>query len=436
MNQYAQMIRLLKTPDVMKRLNTLYGQRDGMLVQQTTRYTHMLKKHEDMFAADGPVLLISAPGRTEIGGNHTDHNRGKVLAAAINLDTLAAVSKRSDRLVRIYSDGYEPLTMSLDDLAVNPQEAGTTMSLVRGVARRMQEEGFTIGGFDAAVSSTVRPGSGLSSSAAFEVLVCAVFDALYSGWRLNAVRRAQISQYAENVYFGKPSGLMDQMASSVGGLTYIDFKNDEPKIEAISYDFAAKGFALVVVNTGGSHDDLTPYYAAIPEEMRAVAACFGEATLRRVRPEQLLQGIPMIREKLGSAKADRAILRASHYFEENRRVSDMAEALRSDDLPAFLRYVQESGESSAMYLQNIYATSDAQELSLALMLADRMLRGKGAWRIHGGGFAGTTLNFVPTRELDVFVKAMQAVFGERSCQVLDIRPEGAAAIDLFKESKA
>ena len=431
MNQYAQMIRLLKTPDVMKRLNYLYGQRDGMLVQQTTRYTHMLKKHEEQFNAGGSVMLISAPGRTEIGGNHTDHNRGKVLAAAINLDTLAAVSKRSDRLVRIFSDGYEPLEMNLDDLAMNENEKGTTKALVRGVAQKLTVEGFTIGGFEAAISSTVRAGSGLSSSAAFEVLVCAIFDALYNGWRMDATKRAQYSQYAENEYFGKPSGLMDQTASSIGGLTYIDFKNDEPKIEALSYDFAAKGYAIAVVNTGGSHDDLTAHYAAIPQEMRAVAACFGESNLRRVRPEQMLQNIPMIREKLGVGKADRAILRAAHYFAENRRVCDMVEALRADDLPTFLQNVVESGASSAMYLQNIYASSDSQEVALALMLADQKLRGKGAWRIHGGGFAGTTLNFVPVRELDSFVAEMQAVFGERSCQVLDIRPEGAAAIDLF-----
>ncbi len=431
MNQYAQMIRLLKTPDVMKRLNHLYGQRHGMLVQQTTRYTHMLKRHEELFDASGSVLLISAPGRTEIGGNHTDHNHGKVLAAAINLDTLAAVSKRKDQMVRIFSDGYEPLEMQLNDLRMAPEEAGTTRALVRGVASKLVEEGFAIGGFDAAVSSTVRAGSGLSSSAAFEVLICAIFDALYNGWRMDATKRAQYSQYAENVYFGKPSGLMDQTASSIGGLTYIDFKGDQPKIEALSYDFAAKGFALVVVNTGGSHDDLTPHYAAIPEEMHAVAACFGEESLRRVRPEQMLGGIPLIREKLGIAKADRAILRAAHYFAENQRVTDMADALRRDDLPAFLQNVVDSGASSAMYLQNIYAKNDAQEVALALMLADQKLRGKGAWRIHGGGFAGTTLNFVPLKELEGFVKELEAVFGARSCQVLDIRPEGAAVIDLF-----
>ena len=397
MNQYAQMIRLLKTPDVMKRLTHLYGQRDGVLLQQTARYTHMLKKHEEVFNADGPVLLISAPGRTEIGGNHTDHNRGKVLAAAINLDTLAAVSKRSDRTVRIFSDGYEPLEMSLDDLTVNEAEQGTTKALVRGVAKKLQEEGFVIGGFDAAVTSTVRSGSGLSSSAAFEVLVCAIFDSLYNGLRMDAMKRAQYSQFAENVYFGKPSGLMDQMASSVGGLTYIDFKNDEPKIEAISYDFAAKGFALVVVNTGGSHDDLTAHYAAIPKEMREVAACFGETCLRKVRPEQFLHGIPMVREKLGAGKADRPILRAAHFYEENRRVDEMADALRGDDLNAFLKNVIESGQSSAMYLQNIYAKPEAQEVALALMLADQKLKGRGAWRIHGGGFAGTTLNFVAAK---------------------------------------
>ncbi|HNW86594.1 MAG TPA: galactokinase family protein [Candidatus Limiplasma sp.] len=431
MNQYAQMIRLLKTPAIMKRLTHLYGQRDGVLLQQTARYTHMLKKHEEIFDASGSVLLISAPGRTEIGGNHTDHNHGKVLAAAINLDTLAAVSKRKDRTVRIFSDGYEPLEMNLDDLALSEAERGTTAALVRGVAKKLQEEGFVIGGFDAAITSTVRSGSGLSSSAAFEVLVCAIFDALFNNWRMDPMKRAQYSQFAENVYFNKPSGLMDQMASSVGGLTYIDFKNDQPKIEAISYDFAARGFAMVVVNTGGSHDDLTDHYAAIPKEMREVAACFGETSLRKVRPEQFMQSIPMVREKLGAGHADRPILRAAHFYEENRRVDEMADALRADDLKTFLANVIESGQSSAMYLQNIYATSDAEEVALALMLADQKLKGKGAWRIHGGGFAGTTLNFVPQKELDPFLKEMNAVFGEHSSQVLDIRPEGAASIDLF-----
>lgn len=426
MNQYAQMIRKLKTPDVMKRLTYLYGTRDGMLVSQTARYTRLLKKHDELVGADGRVLLISAPGRTEIAGNHTDHNRGKVLAAAVNLDTLAAVSPRQDGIVRIFSDGYDPIEVNLSSLEKNPEEAGTTRALTRGVAARMKALGYEVGGFDAVVTSTVRVGSGLSSSAAFEILLCAIMDALYNGWRMEPKLRAQVSQYVENEYFGKPSGLMDQMASSVGGLVFIDFKEDEPKVSALSYDFAKKGLALVVVNTGGSHDDLTEYYASIPVEMKAVAACFGEPVLRRVRPEQFLQAVPTLRDKV----SDRAILRASHYFCENQRVCDQVEALKKDDLPAFLASVVDSGRSSFMYLQNIYATPASQELSLALMLAQSKLEGRGAWRVHGGGFAGTTLNFVPQTQLDSFISEMEAVFGEHSCNVLDIRPEGAACLDL------
>ncbi len=432
MNQYAQMIRQLKTPDVMKRLTYLYGQRDGMLVEQTARYTHILKRHEELVANSEKVLLVSAPGRTEIGGNHTDHNQGKVLAAAVNLDALAAVSPRQDMTVRVFSEGYAPMAMSLEELAPVEEEQGSTAALIRGVAAKMVELGYTIGGFDAVVTSTVRGGSGLSSSASFEVLTCAILDALYNGWIVEAKVRAQISQYAENVYFGKPSGLMDQMASSVGGLTYIDFKTTDPKLVEISYDFAAHGMALVVVNTGGSHDDLTPAYAAIPQEMRAVAACFGEKSLRRVRPEQFMSSIAMVREKLKeqNVNADRAILRAAHYFVENRRVEEEADALQQGDLPRFLQTVISSGNSSFMYLQNIYARDNQQELSLALMMAAAKLMDKGAWRIHGGGFAGTTLNFVPQKEVNSFVRDMEAVFGNHSCNVLDIRPEGAAYFDL------
>lgn len=430
MNQYAQMIRQLKTPAVMKRLTQLYGQRDGMLVEQTARYTHVLKRHEELVGSEEPVLLISAPGRTEIGGNHTDHNQGKVLAAAVNLDTLAAVNKRGDQTVRVFSDGYEPMHMDLSDLEPKEEERGTTAAMIRGVAAKMVKMGYAVGGFDAAVTSTVRGGSGLSSSAAFEVLACAIFDILYNGWMVDPKVRAQISQYAENVYFGKPSGLMDQMASSVGGLTFMDFKNEDPKITELNYDFAKQGMALVVVNTGGSHDDLTPDYAAIPAEMRLVAECFGEKTLRRVRPEQFMQSVPMLREKLEGKNPDRAILRASHYFSENRRAEEEFEALQQDNLAEFLRLVIESGNSSFMYLQNVFSKPTGQELSLALMLAASKLRGKGAWRVHGGGFAGTTLNFVPQKELSGFVREMEAVFGARSCNVLDIRPEGAAYFDL------
>ncbi len=430
MCQYAEMIRRLKTPAVMKRLTQLYGQRDGMLVEQTARYVRVLKRHEELIHTESAVWLVSAPGRTEIGGNHTDHNRGMVLAAAVNLDTLAAVSKREDTTVRVLSEGYDPVEISLEDLSQRKSEEGATASLIRGVAAKLKEQGYQIGGFDATVTSTVRGGSGLSSSASFEVLTCAIFDVLYNGWTLDPKFRAEVSQFAENVYFGKPSGLMDQTASSVGGLTFIDFKEDPAKIEAIRYDFAKHGFALVVVNTGGSHDDLTPDYAAIPAEMRAVAACFGEQNLRRVRPDEFFQNIPMVREKLQGQNADRALLRAAHFFAENKRVLAEAEALKSGDLEGFFRTVIESGYSSFTYLQNIFSRPDRQELSLALMLAENRLRGKGAWRIHGGGFAGTTLSFVPQAEVAGFVREMEGVFGAHCCNVLDIRPEGAAYLDL------
>lgn len=431
MNQYAHMMRQLKTPDVMKQLTHLYGQRGGMLVAQTTRYTCLLKRHEELVNTEGCVYMISAPGRAEIGGNHTDHNNGKVLAAAVNLDTLAAVTPREDMLANIHSEGYDPISVSLEQLSPVDGERGTTSALVRGVAARFVELGRAIGGFDAVVCSNVRSGSGLSSSAAFEVMLCSIFDELYNAdSKMDAKTRAQVSRYAENVYFGKPSGLLDQMASSVGGLAFIDFKEEDPCVKPLQYDFAAKDYAMVVVSPGGSHDDLTDYYSAIPEEMRAVAECFGEKQLRRVSPEQFMQSLCMVREKLRGRNADRSIMRALHYFNENRRVCGEVAALQNDDIDEFLRLIIESGRSSYDYLQNVYPTPDREELSLALMLAETHLSGCGAWRVHGGGFAGTTLNFVPQRKLVGFVKDMEAVFGAHCCTVLDIRPVGPACVKL------
>lgn len=430
MNKYAARIRNLKTPAVMDQLNRLYGNRDGMLVEQTARYTGMLKRHEELFHSDREVLLISAPGRTEIGGNHTDHNRGRVLAAAINLDTLAAVSARDDMIVNLYSDGYEPLQLDLEDLTVREEEKGATAALIRGVASRMDALGYRIGGFDACVNSQVASGSGLSSSAAFEVMVCAILDRLYNGFVIDDKVRAHISQYAENVYFGKPSGLLDQMASAVGGLVTVDFKQDDPEVRALSYDFAAQDYVLVVVATGGSHADLTDDYAAIPAEMKAVAAHFNEPCLRRVRYEEFLQEISALRKKV----SDRAILRAMHFFQENERVTRQVRALEENNLYAFLWEIVCSGRSSYMYLQNVYPNVQDESLALALALAEqRLLDHDGAWRIHGGGFAGTTLNILPLKELDGFVAAMEAAFGPNCCQVLDIRPQGAAVIDVEPE---
>ncbi|MBQ3484976.1 MAG: galactokinase [Clostridia bacterium] len=428
MNQYASMIRELKSPEVIERLMHLYGNREGMLVEQTARYTGIVKRHEELFhETEKEVLLISAPGRTEIGGNHTDHNRGRVLAAAVNLDTLSAVSARDDMEVHIYSDGYAPLVMDLSDLSVVEGEKGTTAALVRGVAARMKELGYRIGGFNAAVTSSVASGSGLSSSAAFEVLVCAILDKLYNNFDIDFITRAKLSQYAENVYFGKPSGLLDQMASSAGGLVTVDFRNDDPEVRAMNFDFAKYGFSLVVVATGGSHADLTDDYAAIPAEMKQVAELLGEPWLRRVRPEEFYQALPSLRGKV----SDRALMRAIHFFEEDERVVRQVAALDRNDLFAFMWEIICSGRSSYMYLQNVYARPEDQSLSLALAMAEHMLLDKdGAWRIHGGGFAGTTLNFVPQSQLKPFIEMMEAAFGERCCHVLDIRPEGPAVIKL------
>lgn len=428
MNQYANMIRNLKSPEGMQRLKHLYGDRDGMLVEQTARYTGLLKRHEELFhEAEAEVMLISAPGRTEIGGNHTDHNRGRVLAAAVNLDTLSAVSARKDMEVHVYSDGYPPLILDLNELDVVESEKGTTAALIRGVAARMKTLGYQIGGFNAAVTSSVASGSGLSSSAAFEVMTCAILDQLYNGFVIDFVNRAKIAQYAENVYFGKPSGLLDQMASSAGGLVTVDFRNDDPEVRAMSFDFAKYGYALVVVATGGSHADLTDDYAAIPAEMKQVAACFGEPYLRRVRPEEFYQALPQLRGKV----SDRALLRAMHFFEEDERVVRQVSALDRNDLFAFMWEIICSGRSSYMYLQNVYANNRDQSLSLALAMAEHLLADKdGAWRIHGGGFAGTTLNFVPAAQLRHFIENMEAAFGAHCCHVLDIRPEGPAVVRL------
>ncbi|MBO2516663.1 MAG: galactokinase [Clostridiales bacterium] len=411
----------------MERFSRLYGRREGELARQLTRYTELVKRHEDIFHAnDKPLFLISAPGRTEILGNHTDHNNGRVMAAAINLDTLAAVTPREDMLVHIQSAGFPTLDLDFSCLDIQEDEKGTSAALVKGVARRMKDLGFSIGGFDAAITSDVLGGSGLSSSAAYEVLICAVLDRLYNGSRMDPAERAKISQYAENVYFGKPSGLMDQMASSVGGLVYIDFKNlpGDADIHPLNLDLSKHGYDLVVVNTKGSHDDLTDEYAAIRTEMNDVAAFFGEKVLRRVRPDEFMLHIGEIRQKC----SDRACLRAAHFFNENERVKQLEKAVRNEDIPSFLRLVNASGESSRTLLQNIHVPGVSQPVSLALMMAQEVLRDKGALRVHGGGFAGTTLNVVPHDRLDTFVRSMESVFGTGCCYVLSIRPEGAVCV--------
>lgn len=429
MNHEHAVIPHLTTEEFRAELIRLYGSREGMEQRQFKRYLSLLKKHQETFGRKDQVLFVSAPGRTEIGGNHTDHNHGKVLAAAVNLDTLAAVSIRDDGKVNLHSEGYPPLTLSVDQLEQRREEEGKTHALVRGVAKAMQDQGFAVGGFDAVVTSSVRNGSGLSSSAAFEVMVCAIFDALYHHFQMEFVQQAKMCQFAENVYFGKPSGLLDQMASAAGGLVTVDFGGETPAVQRLSYDFARKGYSLVVVATGGNHADLTPDYAAIPAEMKAVAGFFGKSVLREVPEETFLHQLPALYRHV----PDRAILRAMHFYQENQRVDRQVAALAQDDMSSFFQAIIESGQSSFMYLQNVYAHREDQGLSIALAMAEKMLRGQGAWRIHGGGFAGTTLNFVPHAMLPHFQAAMDGVFGQGSTTVLDIRPQGAAAFSVEKD---
>ena len=417
------MIQELETPETAAQLARLYGNDPETVAKQKARYGAMIRQHRKLFGDRGKIALISAPGRTEIGGNHTDHNHGRVLAAAVNLDTLCAVTPRNDMTVQFHSHGYSPIEISLDDLSVHDDEKGTTMALIRGVAAGMKEAGYRIGGFDAVVTSTVAGGSGLSSSAALEVMLTGVLDALYNRFDMPYVLRAQISQRAENIWFGKPSGLLDQMASAAGGLVTVDFRDPaQPEVQALQYDFARKGYALVVVATGGSHADLTDQYSAIPAEMRAVARCCGQSVLRDVTAEKLTARAAEIRKSAG----DRALMRAFHFVNEDARVPEQVKALREDRMEDFLQLIIDSGRSSYMYLQNVYGPGTDQSLSLALCMAEEMLAGKGAWRIHGGGFAGTTLNFVPTAEVGRFVETIDRTFGEGACKVLNIRPEGAA----------
>ena len=409
------------------RVATLYGAGEDVRALQKARYGKLVERFEKRFGAQkGGLCFFSAPGRTEIGGNHTDHNNGRVLAAAVNLDTIACVSRTDDNAIVVDSEGFAPITVELDNLDIREKDFGTTLALIRGTAGIMKEMGYKIGGFRATISSSVLRGSGLSSSAAFEVLIAATLDGLYNGFVVDAKTRAVIAQKVENVYFGKPCGLMDQMASSVGGMVTIDFKEQDAKVEAIACDFAAKGYALCVVNTGGDHGDLTDDYAAIRKEMEAVAAHFGKHVLREVELETVESHVGELRRACG----DRAVLRALHYYDENARVLEQAAAIRGGDLPAFFDAVKRSGDSSWKLLQNVYARSTEEQMAMGIELSRRFLHGDGAQRVHGGGFAGTIQAYVPLDRLDGYKKLMEDAFGPGSCTALMVRPEGAVMMPM------
>ncbi len=384
------------------------------------RYSDQVKRHHELFGSDTPVRVYSTPGRTELGGNHTDHNHGHVLAASINLDTIAVVSRSADMTAVLDSEGFDPVIMDLSDLSIHPEEEGTTEALLRGIAAKFAEKGCKIQGFKAATSTRVLKGSGLSSSAAIEVLIGTIFNDLYADSACSTTELAIYGKYAENVYFMKPSGLMDQIACANGGIVGIDFADTAlPIIDPVTYDFRAKGYTLSVVDTGGNHANLTPEYAAIPIEMRGVAEAMGKTTCHESSFEELLKHLKDLRETVG----DRAVIRAIHFFFEDRRAADMVGALQDDKIDTYLSMVRESGKSSGMFLQNLYPTSlpSEQGVTVALAMTEGFLKGTGACRVHGGGFAGTIQAYLPNELFAGYVLMMESVFGKGTVTPLAIR---------------
>ncbi len=409
-----------------KAFHELYGTDPSELERNGKRYAGLIKKFEDSFGKKDADFFTS-PGRTEIGGNHTDHNYGRVLAGAVNLDNVCIAGRNETNFIRIQSEGYPEFKVDLSSLVADKRELYSSAALVRGICARFKELGHKIGGFDACIDGGVPKGSGLSSSASFEVLIGAILSELFNDGSIDPIENAIIGQFSENNYFGKPCGLMDQTACAMGGLITIDFKDpSKPVVNRVNFDFVATGYSLVITDTGGSHADLNDEYASLPADMKAVAAELGAKVLRQVTLEQVIDIIPKIREKVG----DRAILRAIHFQGDNQRVVDQVAALERNDFNAFLRMVVESGYSSYMYNQNIYPVSNAREqnISLALALSELVLKGQGAWRVHGGGFAGTIQAFVPAGLLDKYTETLEHVFGKGSCHKLFIRPQGAGKV--------
>jgi galactokinase len=406
----------------------LYGNDEAVLKQQAERYSSLMKEFEEAVGTDD-VELFSSPGRTEVGGNHTDHQYGRVLAGAVNMDNIAVVAKNDSDVIRIKSAGYPEFTVDISDLSKDESKLYTSEALVKGICARLKELGHNIGGFNAYIHGNVLKGSGLSSSASFEVLIGAIISHLFNDGKIDPVENAIVGQWSENNYFGKPCGLMDQTACSVGGFITIDFKDPaKPVVKALDFDFMKTGYALVITDTGGDHANLNDEYASLPVEMKSVAQALGKSVMREVSYEELLKAIPEIREKVG----DRAILRAIHFLGDNERVVDQVEALESNRFDDFLKMVIASGNSSYMYNQNVYTTHDPrhQSVALGLALSAKMLDGKGGWRVHGGGFAGTIQAFVPKDLLDEYVDILESVFGKGNCHKLFIRSKGSIKLEL------
>lgn len=399
---------------------------EGKVEYQRRRYIDAINQYISAFGNDD-VEIYSAPGRSEVGGNHTDHQHGEVLAASINLDAIAVVKPLDEAVVKIISKGYDMITVSLDNIGLMENEKETTLSLIKGVLYKMTEMGYKIGGFQAYITSDVLIGAGLSSSAAYETLIGTIISGLYNDMKVSAIEIAMIGQYAENVYFGKPCGLMDQMACSVGNLVHINFADTKkPVVEKVSFDMNKYGYSLCITDTKGSHADLTADYAAVPEEMKKVASFFGKEVLLGLTVDDILGKISEVREQVG----DRGVLRALHFIRENERVEREVAALKKENINEFLKNVAASGNSSYKYLQNVYSNSDVQHqnVSLALAISEDFLGGNGVCRVHGGGFAGTIQAFVKNEVVTEYQKRMNIVFGSDACSVLKIRKYGGMKV--------
>ncbi len=407
-------------------LADIYYDDADMIKYQKDRYIKALNKYSELFGNED-VEIYSAPGRTEVGGNHTDHQHGMVLAASINLDAIAVVGSNEENTIELVSEGYSPLSINLDDVCVNEEDFGTTASLIKGVIRGMNDHGYKTGGFKAYVTSDVLNGAGLSSSAAFEAIIGTILSGMYNEMKVSPIDIAIISQYAENVFFGKPCGLMDQMACSVGGFVHINFKNPaNPIVEKINFNIAEKGYSLCIVDTKGSHADLTDDYAAIPSEMKEVASLFNKDFLNDIDSKEFFEKAPEIFKKVGN----RSFLRAMHFFNENERVKKEVDALKDNQFDYFLSLIKESGNSSYKYLQNIYSNKNVQNqpVSVALAVSENVLGDNGICRVHGGGFAGTIQAFVKNDFVENYRKDLDDIFGKGSCHVLKIRKYGGIKV--------
>lgn len=423
--QKTEIIEKLKNKELTETLTDIYGD-TGRIDYQEARYIAALEKFE-MLYGDGDLSIYSAPGRTEIIGNHTDHQHGKVIAAAVSMDAIAIVKKSEDNIVRVVSGDNAEIKVNLENLELDEKEKGTSIALLKGMLNGLQGIGYAIGGFNAYITSDVAVGSGLSSSATFEVLIGNIISGLFNDMLISSVQIAIMGQYAENMYYGKPSGLMDQMACSVGNLVYIDFANPaEPSIEQLHFDFDECGYSLCITDTKENHEELTTEYAAIPAQMKTIANFFEKEVLADVDREEFEKKIPELREKC----IDKAILRAIHFFDENERVEKLKKAIKDNNLGRFLELENESGRSSFMYLQNVFLPTEnyRQSLSLALGVSDLVLKNTGSFRVHGGGFAGTIQAFVPDEKVAKYKESMDNLFGVGSCNVLRIRKYGGIRV--------